>query len=188
MKDVIVKNPPVSEYMHYWIMRKLKEYGVKTIVDMGGTGKFNKWFNVTCANKKKGIDGTCLPYEDKLFDASTSVATLEHVDNQMKFLEEAVRVAKKVSIHWFPYGIEGDNIEKFKTLLGHKHPCRIIMEDELVKFLKSKKLKYTIVPMVTYREHLLALATLYPKLNVERLYEYLYDNDGWIGILLTIEI
>ena len=64
------------------------------------------------------------------------------------------------------------------------------MKDELTGFLDSKKLKYTITPLATYKEHLFALATLYPKLNVEQMYDYLYDNanNNYVGILLTIEI
>ena len=110
------KNPPISEYMHYWVMRKLKEYGIETLVDMGGVGKLNKWFNVTNANIKKKIDGTCLPYKDNSFDASTSISTLEHVKKgqQLKFLEEAIRVARKVSVHWFHYGVELADNNKFK--------------------------------------------------------------------------
>lgn len=183
----MVKNKPVSEIMHYQVTKLLKRYEVKTVVDIGGTGKLDGRFeDVVNANVECGIDGTNLPYGDGSFDASVSIATLEHVDNQIKFLSEAIRVAKVISVHWFHYGKLGGEVEVFKKKLGHSHPCKLPCEEKMLGFLESIPYRYYLWPFVTCSEHLLMLATMNPKLNVEELYKFVDERKGCIGVILEV--
>lgn len=110
-----IKNLPVSEYMHDKIVRILRENAVHTVVDIGGIGKLkNKGFVLVDANLKGGLDGTSLPFEDRSFDASVSINTLEHVKNQEKFIEESIRVARKGTFHFFLYGEIAEKTEMLK--------------------------------------------------------------------------
>jgi ubiquinone/menaquinone biosynthesis C-methylase UbiE len=176
---------PISEYLHQYIASKLKNYQVKTLLDIGGKGKMNnRSFDTTNADIKYGIDGRNLPFEDNSFDATISVATLEHVGNieeQKKFLIEANRVAKKVSIHWFPFN---EDAEKFLKEIGHNHPC-VVPTQELLYSISS--LKPTLIQRTTVKEHFLLLATIYPKLNTSELYNYIFKHgQETFGIFLEI--
>lgn len=164
----IIKNPPVSEYAHDKIVRILKENNVHTVIDIGGVGKLkNRGFELTNANIRSGLDGINLPFEDRSFDASVSINTLEHVKNQEKFIEESIRVAKKGTFHFFLYGEIAEKVEVLKKQLGHHHPWSIPPESIL-----RKGNHY---PFCTVSEHLLMLATLYPKLNVRQLYDFIEE-------------
>lgn len=164
----IIKNPPISEYIHDKIVRILRENDVHTVIDIGGTDKLkNRGFELTNANIKYGLDGMNLPFNDKSFDASVSINTLEHVENQEKFIEESIRVAKKGTFHSFPYGEIAEKTEVLKKQIGHYHPYHIPPESIL-----RKGNHY---PFCTVSEHLLTLATLYPKLNVRQLYDFIEE-------------
>lgn len=163
-----IKNLPVSEYMHDKIVRILRENAVHTVVDIGGIGKLkNKGFVLVDANLKGGLDGTSLPFEDRSFDASVSINTLEHVKNQEKFIEESIRVARKGTFHFFLYGEIAEKTEMLKKQLGHRHPYRMSSKNIL-----KRGNHY---PFCTVSEHLLTLATLYPKLNVRQLYDFIEE-------------
>lgn len=183
---------PISEYLHYTIAKRLKELNIRIVLDMGGTSKMkNRGFSLKNANIKYGIDGRNLPYADNSFDATISIATLEHTGNysdQVQFLNEAIRVSKKISIHWFPYDEEGKQIEAFKTKIGHKHPC-IVPDRKILQYLNSLTLNYyKISPFIRADEHLLMLATMYPKLNKPELYEFVLEHrDMYLGIILEVK-
>lgn len=185
----LIKNKPISEYMHYQVSRILKDADVKTVVDIGGTEKLDWRFKTTNANIRNGIDGADLSYPDGSFDASVSIATLEHVESPVRFLQEAVRVAKKISVHWVHYGKMGEDVEKFKELIGHKHECTIPSNEEIENFMQSLPYTCSLEPFVTCREHLLLLASIYPKLNMECLYDFIYDIDPktCCGVILTVD-
>jgi ubiquinone/menaquinone biosynthesis C-methylase UbiE len=176
---------PISEILHSYIAKRLKEYRVENILDIGGTDKMsNRGFQTINANKRQNIDGRNLPFEDNSFDATVSIATLEHVGNikdQIKFIKEAVRTCKYVSLHWFPIN---DKAERFLKEIGHNHPC-IIPNYEII--VKKLNLKYITTEFTNVKEHLLLLATMYPKLNVPELYDYiLLHGHETFGIILEI--
>lgn len=161
---------PISEYAHFCITEKLKKYDIKTVLDIGGKGKMkNRGFEVTNANIKYGIDGRNLPFETNSFDATVSINTWEHIGNiadQIKFIKEAIKVSKMVSLHCFPIN---QKAEDFLKKIGHNHPCIVpipIVIDEAYEFESSME------TFLTVREHFLLLATIYPKLNVPELYNY----------------
>lgn len=164
----VIKNSPVSEYLHDKIVRILKKNNVQTVIDIGGIGKLkNRGFKLVDANIKDGLDGINLPFRDNIFDASISINTLEHVKNQEKFIEESIRIAKKGTFHFFLYGEIAEKTEELKKQLDHHHPCHVPPESIL-----RKGNHY---PFCTVSEHLLMLATLYPKLNVRKLYDFIEE-------------
>ena len=176
---------PISEYVHSYITKRLTEYDIKTVLDIGGKGKMKgRGFSVTNADIKYGIDGRKLPFKDNSFDATMSINTLEHVGNDVDhvlFLREAQRVAKIVSIHYFPINFEA---EAFLKKIGHNHPCFIPCEDGIKTLWVGKYLrKY----MLTVRDHFLLLATMYPKLNVPELYTYI-SKYGYETFSVLVEI
>lgn len=176
---------PISEILHSHIIKRLKEYKIHTLLDMGGKGKIeNRGFKVTNADIKYGIDCCKLPFKDRTFDATISIATLEHVgniENQIKFIQEAIRVAKYISIHWFPIN---SYAEKFLEKIGHNHPCNIPNH----KIIKGLNLRYEIIAFTTVKEHFLLLATMYPKLNIPKLYDYIFlHGHETFGIILEIK-
>jgi SAM-dependent methyltransferase len=181
---------PISEYIHYRITQKLKLYNIHSVLDIGGTGKMKeREFITTDANIRYGIDGKKLPYPDNSFDATVSIATLEHtgnIENMKKFLNEAYRVAKQTSIHWFPFGKLGQKVENFKKKIGHHHPC-IVPDYSIIDHLDNSNLNYSIEPFMRIDEHLLLLATMYPKLNKPELYDFIFRNRGHMGIILEIK-
>lgn len=173
----IIKNPPVSEYIHDKIVRILKKNNVHTVIDIGGVGKLkNRGFELTDANIKSGLEGTKLPFEDRSFDASVSINTLEHVKNQEKFIGESMRMARKGTFHFFLCGKIAEKTEVLKKQLGHHHLCHVPSESIL-----KKGNHY---PFCTVSEHLLTLATLYPKLNRRQLYDFIeeYGKD-YYGVI-----
>ena len=131
------------------------------------------------------MDATCLPFNDNAFDATISVATIEHVGNHIKhkqFIQEAVRVSKIISIHWIPVHSQ---VERLLKKLGHKHPC-IIPNCSLL--LKGLKITGKIIPFTTIKEHLIFLATIYLKLNKPELHDYILNHENEIyGVMLEIK-
>ena len=128
---------PIKASTHYIVAHLIKKYvdNPETVIDMGGIGTL-KYFLPSCkivdANIKTGIDATNLPYKDNSFDIACSVATLEHVRDQKKFLSESIRVAKYAVVHYFPLGEDARTLEKFRATLKNKHDC-VIPHDELIQ-------------------------------------------------------
>lgn len=187
MKVKVYKVPVISMTLHIHVAEILKTHKIKSIIDMGGVGNFKELLDcpVQDANIKKGIDGTKLPYANNTFDASVSIATLEHVDNQLKFLQESSRVAKTMAIHWFPFGSDAEDIERFKLSLGHPHYCKL-PTDDIIKIARTYFKSVEFYPMCCATEHLLLLATHRPKLNHYILHKYINSNRklnktwGWV--------
>jgi len=178
-----MSNYSISDYIHYVIASKIKENS--TILDMGGKGRMKTWHsNVTNANIRSGIDGTNLPYEDNYFDVTVSIATLEHVgdnEKQCKFIQEAIRVCRKKSIHWFPIN---QDFENFMKKLGHDHECIV---PNLFPFLSTTEHDSFLTNLITVSEQAFCLSTYNPKLNCEKLLKYINQNqDKYYGILLEI--
>lgn len=175
---------PISEYLHDSITRRLKNHNIKTILDVGGKGKMhNRGFNIIDANKPN-FDGRNLPFQDKSFDATISIATLEHVGNlidQINFLREAIRVAKYISIHWFPIN---QNAEHFLISIGHNHRCFVPDYKSIMQILN---INYKVIEVNKVREHFLLLATMYPRLNTSKLYDYI-DIHGEETFSIILEI
>ena len=99
---------------------------VESVLDMGGIGRMQAYLKapVTDANIKKGINGSNLPFKDNQFSITMSTATLEHVEKQQEFIDEAYRVAKIGTVHWFPAGIMASKAEQFRIDIDlNKHPC-----------------------------------------------------------------
>lgn len=176
-------NFSISNYIHCAIANKIPKDS--SILDMGGTGKFKKYFsNVKNANIRYGIDCTQLPYEKKSFDYTVSVATLEHIGNhiqQNQFLKEAVRVCKYKSFHWFPVNEEFENLTK---ALGHKHNCIV---PQLKKIFELEN-PISTEAMISIPEQAFALSTLHEKLNCDAMINFVRKNIHInYGVLLTIE-
>lgn len=178
---------PISGMIHNKIKNIINANSekIESILDIGGTGKLGVFgdFNIVNANITEGIDGTRLPYADNSFDATVSIATLEHVSDYNKFLEEAVRVSRMVSIHWFPMGLSALKAEKIKEEFGHVHPC-ILPEYEKIASYSN----ISIQPYMTCREHLLLLSTINKDFATAKWYDTVdnfSDNDyyGYFAII-----
>jgi ubiquinone/menaquinone biosynthesis C-methylase UbiE len=166
---------PARGIIHYHIAGVLKKHGIRSVVDVGGNGSLNAFMpgiKVTNANIKNGIDGTNLPYADNSFDAAVSVAVLEHVKGMHKFLSESVRVARKLVVHWFPYGKDAEIVELFKLKIKHNHYC-VVPKSDCVKFLKGIVKNVEVYPYTTIAEHLLLLAAQRRNLSRAKLYKYI---------------
>jgi len=173
----------ISDYIHNTIYTRL--INCKTVIDMGGTGKMKKpGLELTNANVRHGIDATNLPFADNSFDASVSIAVLEHVgdeDNQLRFLNESVRVAKKRVLHWFPID---DSAELFLREKGHRH-FSITPSLNIMSYLEKKN--FQTIDYITVREHFINLTMIHPKLASKELYEYAFKNKGTCyGILMEL--
>jgi len=155
---------PITAILHYRVAKEAAKWNPKSIIDIGGVGKLRSFIDceITDANKIKGFDGTNLKFQDNSFDVAISVATLEHVDNQQKFLDESIRVARIAAIHWFPYGDQAANVEEFKKRFStYSHPCKI-----------PAGICEGLSPFISVSEHLLMLATLYEEMNCIETYDY----------------
>jgi len=159
---------PVTVVLHWKVLSILKQYDIKTVLDVGGVGKLEELsdYLVRDANIEHGYDGCDLPFEDNSFDAVVSIATLEHVGDQEQFLQECNRVAKKVEVHWFPCGIYAYKVEELKKKHGHRHPCK-------VPYLPKGEIKRS---FINCGEHLLLCMTLTPSLKVPEVYKYVINN------------
>jgi SAM-dependent methyltransferase len=158
---------------------------IKNLLDIGGTGKLN--FNgdiiVDNANITHGIDGTMLPYSDSSYDITVSIATLEHVNDHNAFLNESIRVCKKLSIHWFPMGLKALQVEQIKNELGHHHPCELPEYNLILKIPNTE-----ILPYMTCREHLLLLSTIRKDFSISKLYDYIdtFSDNDYYGFFIII--
>jgi len=181
---------PVSAYVNYEAVAEvLRRAKVTSILDVGGTGKLAKLTQipVTDANIARGIDGCSLPYETGAFDATVSIATLEHVQDAIRFLDESVRVCRKVSVHWFPFGVHAEKVEAFKAQLGHGHECTVPDLARILQHAGDLGVTYTYRPLLTISEHLLLLATVNPALNTPTLFDYVgIHGHNPYGALLTL--
>jgi len=171
---------PITAILHHEIAFQAAGRNPKSIIDIGGVGKLKSFIDckITDANKKKGYDGTNLKFPNNSFDLAVSVATLEHVDNQQKFIDESIRVAKIAAIHWFPYGQPAVEVENFKKRFStYSHPCKIPTNID----------RQYRTPFISVSEHLLLLATLYEEINCEETYNFVdqhgYKNYGTLMIV-----
>ena len=178
-----------TRFCNYVIGKKIRPYGTKTVLDVGGIGRFKEDYEVTDANIRKGIDGCDLPYEDNSFDAVISHATIEHCADYIAFLNEAVRVAKYASCHWVP--LEPDIVllvDKLKKRLKPGHPTTYVPTVQEIHDV-LKPYKHVVTPLITISEHLLYLATIRPAWNCEELYEFILEHgDRPFGWMIFIEV
>lgn len=198
---------PVTAILQWKIISILRNYCIKTVLDVGGVGKLEALsdYHVTDVNIAKGmggagigvgilegVDGCDLPFEDNSFDAVVSIATLEHVGDHEQFLQECERVAKKVTVHWFPCGVWAENAEELKRKYGHWHPCNIpTLYTGLEMFQESDTVRVRygeLEKFVTCGEHLLLCMTLTPSLKAPEVYDYVVKNyDRPYGTILIRE-
>lgn len=164
--------PVISLWAHYGVVLPLRPIKCNTILDMGGAGRLVPLMpgaEVTNANKTSGQDACRTGYPDKSFDVVVSIATLEHVEDQFAFITESIRLARKATCHWFPYGPAAEDCERFKASIGHSHPC--ILPDKSC-FPRGAK----IATHMTVGEHLLLLAAIKPQIVSPDLFAYIAKN------------
>lgn len=171
---------PVYGFEHHHIATLLKPFQPKRVIDIGGRGTLAHYINckVHDANIRHGIDGTKLPYKVDTFDAAVSIATLEHVKDQLAFLRESIRVARVFVAHWFPYGEGAEKAEKLKAEIGHGwyHHNAKLPSKEVIERILSELRDGKLYPLMSVTEHLLLMATRHPRMNCRKLYDYIYDN------------
>ena len=186
-KNILIGNlfHPISMVIHYHGARIIKKLNPSNVLDIGGTEKLKDLLDcsVCDVNKRNGVDGTNLPYEDNTWDVSCSFSTLEHVGgipDQVKFLNESSRVSKKGFVHWFPCGQAAKKVELFKKgFKGYKHPCYVPLLEEL------SDISFKYHNFITIREHLLLLCTLYPQMNCISTYDFIeIYGDETYGIVI----
>ena len=187
---------PVTAVLHWKVLSVLKRYDIKTVLDVGGVGKLETLsdYHVNDANIGDGIDGCNLPFEDNSFDAVVSIATLEHVEDQERFLDECDRTAKKVAVHWFPCGIYAEEVEELKKKSGYWHPCNIPtlytgLAGEIFQTSDVLRIRHgELEDLVNCGEHLQLCMTLTPSLKAPEVYDYLIKNyDMPYGAILIWE-
>lgn len=181
---------PLSAYVNYEVVAEVvRRATVTSILDVGGTGKLAKLTRVPVidANIDAGVDGCNLPYQPGSFDATVSVATLEHAADPIRFLDEALRVCRKVSVHWFPFGVHAEKAEVFKAQLGHAHECTVPDLGRILQHAGDLGVTHTYRPLLSISEHLLLLATINPALNTPALFDYVgIHGHNPYGALLTL--
>lgn len=185
------KTHPISAIVHHKVAKYINSSVSETVIDMGGIKKLKLFTNaeVTNANIKGGIDATNLPYPDDSFDAAVSIATIEHVRTalQEKFLEESIRVARKLVIHWLPLGEWANVVENFKEEIAKKYYHDCLFLDIPI----AVKLGFSITPFLTIREHLLLLATIYgDDFNNKQTYDFIdaYGDRPYGYFLIRSEV
>jgi len=187
--------PPIhviSSYIHHSMAEAIHAFSPKSALDMGGVGKLQNFLccEVTDANITDNLDGTCLPFADNTFDVAVSIATLEHVGDWRKFLQESSRVSRTAAMHWFPWSSAAIEAEYIKKRLGHVHPCSIPDGVELQEFLSGPECgvhHWTMAPLMTIGEHLLLLGTINPNLNHPDAFEVVSRiGSEPYGVLLTM--
>lgn len=181
---------PVSGYVNYEVVAEvLRRVKATSILDIGGTGKLAglTQIPITDANIGEGIDGCNLPHRPDSFDVTVSVATLEHVQDPIRFLDEALRVCRKASVHWFPFGAHAEKVEGFKAQMGHRHECTVPDLGRILQHAGDLAVTNTFRPLLTIGEHLLLLATINPALNTPALFDYVeIHGHNPYGALLTL--
>lgn len=181
---------PISMVVHHNLHAVISRYEPSRIIDVGGNGKLDRFFDceVVNANLCHGFDGADLPFEDDSFDVATSIATLEHVgdtERQVQFVRECCRVATKASVHWFPAGECAAGIERLKEELGHPHPC--ILPDRALEQIQREFKSASVSPFVSCSEHLLLLATINKRMNINRVYDFVrWHGNEHYGVILEI--
>lgn len=163
------KIPLIKVPTHYKIGELVKKYAPKSLIDFGGVGRTRLFVDcsVRDINIINGIDATNSGFLNNSYDVAVSVATLEHIKDQYKFLTEAARIARVATIHWFPFGVGAEKVEGIKKKLGHKHSCKLPKKEMLFDYSKTME-KYGVVkqiPYITCREHLFLLAAHVKRLN-----------------------
>jgi len=156
--------PEVSKVIHNAVASYVKKYDPSTVLDIGGFRRLQQFLTakVTDANINNGIDGTNLPYKDNSFDVTTSIATLEHVNNQAKFMSESIRTARIASVHWFPFGPDGQRIEDLLKGYNHKHDCVV---PSLSIFLDLfNRYDFSVHMYPKYKDHLKNMAHIKPQI------------------------
>lgn len=180
----------ISTFAHWGVARELARFAPRTVIDMGGTGKTRDFVDatVTNANILDAIDATNLHFSDNEFDASLSIATLEHVNDMEGFLSESLRVSRKGAVHWFPVGSPARDAERVKSALGHHHPCTILDVEELRQHVERLNCRWRMVPHMSIGEHLLLLATINPDIHCEQTFELVSRMGSEpYGYLLVLE-
>jgi hypothetical protein len=186
---------PVSAILHYEVLAIINKYAVKTIVDLGGTGKAQEFTaaKVTNINRLDGADALNIKVPDCYFDASMSVATVEHVgeENLGKFFLEAFRVAQVVSTHWLPLAPGAAVADAIKNKFGHKHRAQLPdwpRVQKIVNKIKPSGATVQFVPGPTAREHLLLLACMRESMRSLEFYKCVMGcgNSLYGGILHVI--
>jgi hypothetical protein len=186
---------PITARVHHEVARVARSYEPIDIIDMGGTGKLRTFLDakIVDANIRKGIDCTKLPYGNESFDVAVSIATLEHVDNQPLFLAESLRVSRKGSIHWFPFGEQAAQTENFKAHISkrskssYSHPC-VVPGTDLVQEVSKWDCKALWDVFVSVDEHMLLLSTLYDHFNTGDVFDFVSAHSGKpYGVVLTLE-
>jgi len=166
---------PIKSLTHNKIANMLKERNTSSVLDMGGVGRLKKFIDIDIADANiiDGQDCTKLDMPDNSFDATISVATLEHIkpEKQKLFIDEALRIAKKTSIHWFPVGPLAEKTDALKLKHGHKHNSHI-PSVKFIEDLKTKHDKSDIEPFMTIQEHLLLLASIRSGLSTKEIYDF----------------
>lgn len=172
----LVKIPPLIALPHYHIAALVNKYKPGSIVDMGGRGRLKhfvkcKVLDANLTGKPK-IDALNMPFADNAFDIAVSVNTLEHVADHLKFLVESYRVAKKALTHFFLCGPAAGKVEKYKVTRGHKHQHVLPQEQTVKAFFRMHKFKRTrFYKLMTCREHLLLLMTMFPYMQCSKTYQ-----------------
>ena len=164
---------PISAMLHYQVALESERFSPQSVIDIGGVGKLSKFLSceIVNANKNQGFDGTNLPHDDNSFDVSVSVATLEHVKDQEKYIAESIRVCTKSAIHWFPCGEGGLVAEKYKgSIAKYNHPC-VIPDISVLKIPNSRSYDY-----MTVAEHMLLLCSLYETMNCIETYDFIDEH------------
>ena len=193
VQDTVNRNsiPVISAYLHWGCSQAALALAPSpsTLLDVGGNGRMSCFVpcQVTNANILRGIDGTNLPYNDCSFDVCTSVAVLEHVSDWKAFLRESVRVGARGAVHWFPLGSVAREIEAYKDAAGHVHPCEIYEVDEVANYAATICSRYILTPFMNVSEHLLLLATVNRRMDVDATYELVRDRGSQnYGYLLSL--
>lgn len=168
--------PEISRILHEKLASVINPYSPKTILDIGGKGRLAQFVSakVTDANIENGIDGCNLPYERNSFDVTCSNATLEHARDQNRFLDEAIRVCRVASVHWFPYGKYAEEVEEMIARYGHHHRCRIPKVASGTQTCIEYFSRLDFWPTVEH--HLRQLMKLSPQLENAEVLEYISRN------------
>jgi len=125
-KDLFIQPVETEEIeKNDWLRRYFSERNGEKIIDIGANNghAFEKWDrkNITSVDIDKyeyegfvQANAEALPFEDNVFDKALFTETLEHVENPVKALSEARRVAKMVVIT-VPYEHEWEKENPFNT-------------------------------------------------------------------------
>lgn len=167
------KHHVISSFPHWGVAEALSRFSPSSLLDMGGAGRTKDYIvaEVTNANLVDGVDATDLPQLDNSFDATVSIATLEHVDDVRAFLSESIRVARNGAAHWFPAGTAARQAEALKSSLGHHHPCVIPSEDDIKTICNELDCSWNMSPYMTIGEHLLLLGTINTAIHCRESFE-----------------